>query len=71
MSRRTLVALALIPLLVLHQDLWFWDDDRTLVLGFMPTGMAWHAAYTLALSGFWWWAGRFAWPDDLDSGEDA
>ena len=70
MSRRSLVALALIPLLVLHQDWWFWDDDRTLVLGFMPVGLAWHAGYTLVLSVFWWWAGRFAWPEEPDPEED-
>ncbi len=65
MSRQIWVALALVPLLVLHQDFWFWDDHR-LVLGFLPVGLAWHAGYTLFLSLFWWMVVRYAWPRDAE-----
>ena len=35
---------------VLHQDLWFWRAARPLVFGFLPIGLAYHAAYTIAVS---------------------
>ncbi len=33
----------LVLLAVLHQDFWWWDDGHTLVFGFMPVGLAYHA----------------------------
>jgi hypothetical protein len=51
----------------LHQDVWFWRDARPLVFGFLPVGLFYHAAYTLALSGMLWWLVRAHWPAHLDS----
>ena len=56
-------------LVVLHHDLWNWDNDR-LVLGFMPVTLAFHAGLSIAASVVWFLATKFAWPADLDdSGE--
>lgn len=52
-------------LVVIHQDLWFWNDDR-LVFGFMPITLAYHAGISLAAGIVWFLAINFAWPDDLD-----
>jgi len=60
------VAWGLVVLLgVLHYDFWYWGD-RTLVLGFMPVGLAYHAAFSLAMGLTWWLVVRFAWPVRLE-----
>ena len=62
-----IIAGLVILLLVLHQDNWFWTDD-TLVFGFMPIGLFWHACISIAASATWWLATKIAWPlDDSES----
>lgn len=56
-------------LFVLHQDFWFWDD-RTLVLGFLPVGLAYHVAYSVAAALLWFAAVRFAWPHHIEEWAD-
>ena len=53
-------------LYALHQDVWFWRDARPLVFGFLPIGLAYHAAYTLAVSALMVWLVRTHWPAHLD-----
>jgi hypothetical protein len=55
-----------IALFVLHQDYWLWND-RTLVLGFLPVGLAYHALYSIAAALLWAFAVRFAWPAHLEA----
>ena len=50
-------------LVVLHQDVWYWDDD-SLLFGFLPIGMAWHIGISIAASIVWFLAIQFAWPID-------
>lgn len=52
-------------LVVIHQDIWFWNDDR-LVFGFMPITLAYHAGISIAASIVWFLAIQFAWPEGLD-----
>ena len=52
-------------LLIVHQDNWFWDDD-TLVFGFMPIGLLYHAGISVAAGATWFLATKFAWPEDLE-----
>jgi hypothetical protein len=52
-------------LAILHQDVWFWGD-QTLVLGFMPVGLFYHAMFSLACGGVWALAVMFAWPGHLE-----
>src|SRR5829696_3944530 len=44
---KTLAAILIIALYVLHQDVWFWRQARPLVFGILPIGLAYHAAFTL------------------------
>ncbi|MGE0394782.1 MAG: hypothetical protein AB7P67_14545 [Vicinamibacterales bacterium] len=60
---------AALALYLLHQDLWFWRAARPLVFGFLPIGLAYHAAYTLAIAGVLAWLVRTYWPDHLEDGE--
>ena len=65
---RLVPALAVALLYVLHQDFWFWRTARPLVFGFLPIGLAWHAAYCVAVAVLMWWLTRVAWPSHLDDG---
>ena len=59
----------LVVFTLLHQDVWFWTDAR-LVFGFLPVGLAYHAAYSLATALLWWLAIRFMWPVQLEQWAD-
>lgn len=52
-----------ILLLIVHQDVWFWSDP-TLVFGFIPVGLAFHAGISIAASITWFLATKYAWPLD-------
>ena len=55
-----------ILLVILHQDNWFWDDE-TLVFGFMPIGLFYHACISMAASATWLLAVKQFWPFDADT----
>ena len=59
---------ALVPavLYALHQDFWFWRSARPLVFGFLPVGLAYHAAYTVLVSFLMLFLVRTYWPTHLD-----
>jgi hypothetical protein len=52
---------------VLHQDIWFWNRIRPLAFGFLPVGLAYHAAYCVAIAGLMWLLVRYAWPSHLEA----
>lgn len=60
------VTIAAIVLLVLHQDIWFWHD-ATLVFGFIPIGLAYHALYSILAACLWAVAIHTAWPSHLEA----
>ena len=68
--KRLLLAAVVAVLYVLHQDLWLWREARPLVFGFLPIGLAYHAAYCIAVSLLMWTLTRIAWPAHLDSATD-
>ncbi len=57
-------------LLILHQDVWFWKDD-TLVFGFMPIGLFYHAMISIGASITWFLATKHCWPTELDETAEA
>jgi hypothetical protein len=61
-----LLTVAIVGLYTLHQDLWFWRTARPLVFGFLPIGLAYHAAYCLAAAALMWTLTKYAWPSHLD-----
>ncbi len=61
-----LLAAAVAALYLLHQDTWFWDAARPLVFGFLPIGLFYHAAYSLAVAALMWALVRYAWPAHLE-----
>jgi hypothetical protein len=58
--------IAILLLTVLHQDFWLWDDT-TIVLGFLPAGLAYHVLFSLLTAALWCFAIRFAWPEDAEA----
>ena len=58
----TMVAL----LVLLQQDYWQWDDT-TLVAGFLPYTLVYHAGISLGAAVLWFMVTKFCWPDALDS----
>ena len=64
---RLLLAAVVAALYVLHQDIWFWREARPLVFGFLPIGLAYHAAYCVAIALLMWTLTRVAWPEHLES----
>lgn len=61
---RSLIAM-IVVLLVLHQDNWFWTDG-TLVFGFIPIGLFYHACISVAASCVWFYAIKKCWPINTD-----
>ena len=62
-------AAAVIGLGILHHDIWYWDD-RTLVLGVVPIGLAYHIGFSMAAATLWALVVRFAWPDRIEQWAD-
>lgn len=69
MLTRLALAVAILVLYVLHQDVWFWHEARPLVFGFLPIGLAYHGLYCLAAALLMWALTRFAWPAHLERAE--
>lgn len=67
---RQLIYAALMVLALLHQDFWQWNDP-TIVLGFLPIGLAYHTAYCILAAIIWHLAAKYAWPDSDSEGDDA
>lgn len=61
---------ALAAFALAHQDVWLWDN-ASLLLGFLPAGLAYHAAYSLLTAGMWVLAIRYAWPPAVEAAESA
>ena len=59
-------------LMILHQDIWFWEDT-TFVFGFMPITLLYHAGISLGAGITWYLATIYAWPfdDEKTAGEEA
>ena len=65
---RFLLVSVLVLLALLHQDFWWWDDP-TPVLGFLPIGLAWHILLSVLSGVAWWLVTRHCWPEDLEDPE--
>jgi hypothetical protein len=64
-SGHKIVWILFLVLFLAHQDFWLWSDD-SLVLGFLPIGLAYHALFSVACSCLWAFACFRAWPEKLE-----
>lgn len=60
----------IVLLAILHQDFWWWDDSETLVFGFVPIGLAYHAGVSIAAAVLWAMAIKYCWPAEADAVEE-
>jgi hypothetical protein len=65
--KRALLAVLTVLLYVLHQDVWLWRSARPLVFGFLPVGLFYHAAYSVAAALLLWLLVAQAWPSRLEA----
>ena len=65
LSPRTVVWILVAVLFVLHQDFWLWNDG-TLVFGFIPVGLLYHAVFSIAAALTWAAAVKYAWPKEVE-----
>ncbi len=52
-------------MLVLHQDFWFWQDER-LLFGFVPVAVAYHGVFSILCSALGWMAFHHLWPHEAE-----
>lgn len=64
------LAVVILGVYVLHQDMWFWQAARPLVFGFLPVGLAYHAAYCVLVAVLMSVLTFVAWPAHLDRDPD-
>ncbi len=62
---RSAVWVSVAVLAIVHFDFWLWDN-RALVFGFMPIGLAYHAGFSIACGVVWFLAVKYAWPSELE-----
>ena len=60
-----LLGFLILLLIVLHQDYWQWDNG-SLLGGFLPYSLAYHAGISLAAAAVWALAVKFCWPQGLE-----
>ena len=63
--KKWLVIVAILALLVAHQDYWQWDR-KDLVYGFVPYNMVYHIGISLVTAAVWVVVCLFCWPRDLE-----
>ncbi|MCA9297499.1 MAG: hypothetical protein KC917_01575 [Candidatus Omnitrophica bacterium] len=69
MNNARWVGLAVILLIILHQDIWFWGNG-TLVFGVIPVGLLYHLGFSVTCAILWALSVRFCWPDALEAWAD-
>jgi hypothetical protein len=68
--KRLLLFLFILAVYAAHQDSWNWAKSDPLVFGFLPPGLAYHAAYSIATAAMMAVLVKVAWPKHLEEQED-
>ncbi|MFT7487226.1 MAG: hypothetical protein ACI9F9_003086 [Candidatus Paceibacteria bacterium] len=55
----------ILVLAIVHFDFWAWEDD-SLVFGFMPIGLAYHAGLSILAAMGWALVVTFDWPEGIE-----
>ena len=64
--KKLLLLLLVLAVYAAHQDIWNWSKSDPLVFGFLPIGLAYHAAYSILASVMMAVLVAFAWPKHLE-----
>ena len=65
---RVLFVVLVLIVIVLHQDTWLWTN-KTLVFGFLPAGLAYHAGYSILAALTMALLVRYFWPAHLEEAD--
>jgi hypothetical protein len=60
-----LLIIVVVVVYILHQDFWLWHD-KTLVLGILPIGLAYHAGFAILAACMMALLVKYAWPTHLE-----
>jgi hypothetical protein len=66
--KKLLLFLLIAGVYVLHQDYWNWKNS-SVVFGFLPVGLAYHAAYSVLAAIMMAILVKCAWPEHLEETE--
>jgi hypothetical protein len=66
---RCLLFLLIVAVYAAHQDFWNWSKADPLLFGFLPIGLAYHAAYSILAAAMMAVLVAFAWPKHLEEQE--
>ncbi len=76
MRKKWLLTLLVLVVYAAHQDFWNWNKTEPMLFGFIPIGLAYHAAYSVAAALLMGVLVKLAWPAHLEKiqphrGDDA
>lgn len=69
--KKLLLLLLILAVYALHQDFWNWAKPEPMALGFLPAGLAYHAAYSIACAALMAILVKTAWPKNLEEPKDS
>jgi hypothetical protein len=67
--KKTLVLLLILAVYVAHQDIWNWRKYDPMIFGFLPIGLAYQAAYSIACAVLLAILVKTVWPKHLEDQE--
>ena len=65
-GKKLVLTLVILAIYTLHQDFWNWKKSEPFVLGFLPIGLAYHAAYSVLAAILMAVLVWLAWPKHLE-----
>jgi hypothetical protein len=68
--KKLLLFLFILAVYVAHQDSWNWTKSTPMAFGFLPPGLAYQAAYSIATAVMMAVLVAVAWPKHLEEPED-
>ena len=69
-AKTLLIAVLIAVVYLLHQDSWNWKRLDPLIFGFLPIGLAYHAAYSILAAILMAVLVKLAWPKHLETTQD-
>jgi hypothetical protein len=66
-AKAIVVTLLILGAYLLHQDFWNWKRAEPLIFGFLPIGLAYHAAYSVLAALLMATLVKVAWPKHLEN----
>jgi hypothetical protein len=71
MMKKLLLLLLILAVYAAHQDIWNWSKPDPMIFGFLPAGLAYHAAYSIACAVLMAILVKTAWPKELEDTKES